>query len=186
MTTRPQDPALLKRTAWGGILTAVTVASTLAVACGTPFAALAALAALFLPRRDAFVLIGVNWLANQAIGFGWLHYPLNWDCYRGGINLCIAAVAATAAAMLAQQALRKSGTAFAVIGSFAAAFVTYEVLLFAITPWRSGGDFALPVVRYILYVNAIAFAGLLLLQTAATAVGLAVPRAGRWKDSAAA
>jgi hypothetical protein len=185
MTTRPQDSALLKRAAWGGILTAVTVASTLAAACGTPFAALAALAALFLPRRDAFVLIGVNWLANQAIGFGLLHYPLNWDCYRGGINLCIAAVAATAAAMLAQQALRKGGAAFAVIGSFAAAFVTYEALLFAISPWRSGGDFAWPVVRYILDVNAIAFAGLLLLQTAATAVGLAVPRAARWKDSAA-
>jgi hypothetical protein len=32
----------------------------------------------------------------------------------------------------------------------------------------------------------IAFAGLLFLQTAAMAVGLAVPRAVRWKDSAAA
>jgi hypothetical protein len=186
MTTRLQDSTLPKRAAWGGILTAVTVASTLAVACGTPFAALAALAALFLPRRDAFVLIGVNWLANQAIGFGLLHYPLNWDCYRGGINLCIAAVAATAASMLAQQALRKGGTAMAIIGSFAVAFITYEALLFAITPWRGGGDFAWPVVRYILYVNAIAFVGLLLLQAAAMAAGLAVPRAVRWKDTAAA
>jgi hypothetical protein len=179
MTTRQQDSALLKRAAWGGILTAVTVASTLAAACGTPFAALAALAALFLPRRDAFVLIGVNWLANQAIGFGFLHYPLNWDCYRGGINLGVAAVAATAAAMLARQALAKGRTALSVVGSFAAAFVTYEVLLFVLTPWRSGGDFALPVVRYIFYVNAIAFAGLLLLQAAAMALGLAAPRAGR-------
>jgi hypothetical protein len=176
MTTRQRDSALLKRAAWGGILTAVTVASTLAAACGTPFAALAALAALFLPRRDAFVLVGVNWLANQAIGFGLLHYPLNWDCYRGGINLCIAAVAATAAAMLARHALQKGGTALTVTGSFAAAFVTYEALFFAITPWRSGGDFALPVVGYIFYVNAVAFAGLLLLQAAAMALGLAGPR----------
>jgi hypothetical protein len=177
MTTRPQDSAFLKRAAWGGILTAVTVASTLAVACGTPFAALAALAALYLPRRDAFVLIGVNWIANQGIGFGFLHYPLNWDCYRGGINLGIAAVAGTAAAMLAHQALRKAGAVTAVIGSFAAAFITYEALLYAMTPWRSGGDFAMPVVLYILYVNAIAFAALMLLQIGAMAVGLAAPRA---------
>ncbi|MDP9008230.1 MAG: hypothetical protein M3N91_05910 [Pseudomonadota bacterium] len=185
MTIQKQDSAFFRRAAWGGILTVVTVVSTLAVACGMPFAALGTLAALYLPRRDAFVLIGVNWIANQAIGFGFLHYPLNWDCYRGGINLLAAAVAGTAAAMLAQQALRKAGAALAVIGAFAAAFVTYEVLLFAITPWRSGGDFAMPVVRYILYVNAIAFAGLLLLQTAAIAVGLAAPRAVLWKDSAA-
>jgi hypothetical protein len=114
-----------------------------------------------------------------------LHYPLNWDCYRGGINLLIAAVAGTAAAMFALQALRKAGAAIAVVGSFAAAFVAYEVLLYAITPWRSGGDFAMQVVLYILYINAIAFAGLLLLQTAAMAVGLAVPRGVLWKDSAA-
>jgi hypothetical protein len=41
------------------------------------------------------------------------------------------------------------------------------------TPWRSGGDFAMPVVLYILYVNAIAFAGLLILQIGAMAVGFA-------------
>jgi hypothetical protein len=87
--------------------------------------------------------------------------------------------------MLAQQTLRKAGAALAVIGAFAAAFITYEALLYALTPWRGGGDFAMPVVRYILYVNAIAFAGLLLLQTAAIAVGLAAPRAVLWKDSAA-
>jgi hypothetical protein len=186
MTIQKQNSAFFQRATWGGILTIVTVASTLAAACGTPFAALATLAALFLPRRDAFVLIGVNWIANQAIGFGLLHYPLNWDCYRGGINLLIAAVAGTAAAMFALQALRKAGAAIAVVGSFAAAFVACEVLLYAITPWRSGGDFAMQVVLYILYINAIAFAGLLLLQTAAMAVGLAVPRGVLWKDSAAA
>src|SRR5580704_1050942 len=107
LAKRP-DTQLAKRFAWGGILTVLTVVSTLAVACGTPFAALAALAALFLPRRDAFALIAVNWLANQAIGFGLLHYPLNWDCYRGGINLGVAALLATAAALLSQGALRNS------------------------------------------------------------------------------
>jgi hypothetical protein len=174
MAIQQQDSALFQRTAWGGILTVVTMASTLALPCGTPFVALATLAALFLPRRDAFVLIAVNWIATQAMGFGLLHFPLNWDSYRGGINLLIAAIAGTAAATLAHQALRKVGAALAVlaIGTFAASFVIYEVVLYALTPWRSGGDFAMPVVLYILYINAIAFAGLLLLRTAAMAVGL--------------
>src|SRR5216684_3913866 len=128
------DTQLAKRFAWGGILTVLTTASTLAVACGTPFAALATLAALFLPRRDALVLIAVNWLANQAIGFGLLHYPLNWDCYRGGISLGIAALLSTMAAMLAQGALRNAATTVRAIGSFAVAFVAYEGTLFLVSP----------------------------------------------------
>ena len=171
MTLQQSDTQLAQRFAWGGILTVLTVASTLAVACGTPFAALATLAALFLPRRDAFALIAVNWLANQAIGFGLLHYPLNWDCYRGGIDLGIAALLSTMAAMLAQGALRNVAATVRAIGSFAVAFLAYEGTLFAMSPSVSGADFSAPVVRYIFYVNAVAFVGLLLLQTAAAALG---------------
>jgi hypothetical protein len=171
MKLQQQDAQLAQRFAWGGILTVLTVASTLAVACGTPFAALATLAALFLPRRDAFVLIAVNWLANQAIGFGLLHYPHNWDCYRGGIDLGVAALLSTTAALLAQRALRNAATTVRAIGSFAAAFVSYEGILFLISPAGSRADFAAPVVLYILYVNAVALVALLLLQTAATAMG---------------
>ena len=171
MTFQYPNTQLTKRFVWGGILTVLTVASTLAVACGTPFAALATLAALFLPRRDAFVLIAVNWLANQAIGFGLLHYPLNWDCYRGGINLGIAALLSTMAALLAQGALRNVATTVRAIGSFAVAFVAYEGTLFLMSPAGSMADFAAPVVLYIFYVNAVAFVALLLLQTAASALG---------------
>jgi len=98
MTFQQPDTQLAKRFAWGGTLTVLTVASSLAVACGTPFAALATLAALFLPRRDAFVL-------------------------------------------------------------------------FLMSPAGSRSDFAAPVVLYILYVNAVAFVALLLLQAAAAALG---------------
>jgi hypothetical protein len=171
MTLQQPDRQLAKRFAWGGILTVLTVVSTLAVACGTPFAALAALAALFLPRRDAFALIAVNWLANQAIGFGLLHYPFNWDCYRGGIDLAIAALLSTMAAMLAQGALRNVATPLRAIGSFAVAFLAYEGALFLLSPAGSRAAFAAPVVLYIFYVNAVAFVALLLLQTAAAALG---------------
>ena len=175
MTLQQPDTQLAKRFVWGGILTVLTVASTLAVACGTPFAALATLAALFLPRRDAFVLITVNWLANQAIGFGLLHYPLNWDCYRGGINLGIAALLSTMAAMLAQRAVRNVATAVRAIGSFAVAFLAYEGSLFLMSPAGSSADFAASVVLYIFYVNAVALVGLLLLQATAAALGFISP-----------
>jgi hypothetical protein len=165
------DRQLTQRFAWGGMLTVVTVASTLAVACGTPFAALATLAALYLARRDAFALIAVNWLANQAIGFGLLHYPLNADSYRVGITLGIAALLSTLAAMLAQGALRNVAAPVRAIGSFAVAFVTYEAAFSALSPAGHVADFSLPVVLYILYVNAVAFVALLLLQSVAAALG---------------
>jgi hypothetical protein len=172
MLREQSDAPLAQRFAWGGILTVVTVASTLAVSCGTPFAALATLAALFLPRRDAFVLITVNWLANQAIGFGLLHYPLNWVSYRTGISLGVAALLSTLAAMLAQQALRNAAAAMRTLGSFGVAFITYEAAFFLVSPAGTSADFGASVVLYILCVNAIALAALLLLQTSATVLGL--------------
>ena len=57
------------------IVTSGTCLSTF-FACATPFAALATLAALKLGRRDAITVIGLVWLANQVIGYGFLGYPL--------------------------------------------------------------------------------------------------------------
>ena len=185
MTLQQPDTQSAQRFVWGGILTVLTTASTLGLACGTPFAALATLAALFLPRRDAFVLITVNWLANQAIGFGLLHYPLNWDCYRGGIDLGIAALLSTMAAMLAQGALRNVATTVRAIGSFAAAFIAYEGSLFLMSPAGSSADFAGSVVLYIFYINAVALVGLLLLQATAAVLGFISPMRAFKFDAAA-
>jgi hypothetical protein len=169
-------PSLLQRTVWGTTLTVATVVASWALACATPFAGLAALAALFLPRRDAFVLIVVTWIANQAMGFGLLDYPLDWSTLRGGLNLGVAALASTAAAIAAHRALLKTGFTIAVIGTLTAAFVGYEGTVFVLSPWRTGGDFNLSTTLYILYVNGLAFVGLLVLQSIAMAVGLTVPR----------
>jgi hypothetical protein len=195
MTNRQADGAnprpdrqLGRRLAWVTALTIVTAASSLAVACGTPFAALAALGALYLPRRDAFALILVNWLVNQAIGFAFLHYPMNWDCYREGIDVGIAAQLAAIAAMRAREALRSAAATVKALGAFAAAFITYEAALFILSPAGRAGDFAAPVVLYIFCVNAVAFVGLSLLNAAAAALGFAlkpgsIPRARTLKSS---
>jgi hypothetical protein len=172
---RPSDSALLQRMLWGSVLTVATVLGTLGFACATPFAALAALAALYLPRRDAFVLIGVNWVANQVIGFALLNYPWTWDCLRGGIGLAVASLGCTGAAMLALASLRKAAFPLVVLGVFAAAFVTYEGLCFVASLGHQEGDFTLPTVLYVLYLNGLAFVGLFVLQRIARAIGVAVP-----------
>ncbi len=176
-TARPSDSALLRRMLWGSLLTIATVTGTLALACATPFAGLAALAALFLPRRDAFVLIGVNWLANQAIGFGLMSYPWTWDTLQGGICMGVAALGCTGAAMLLSAPLRKVAFPLAVIGVFAGAFATYEGLNYVLSIGHNDGDYSLSILQYLLYLNGLAFAGLLFLQRVAEAIGVAAPRA---------
>jgi hypothetical protein len=175
MSINKRESDFAKRLGWGVILTTVTVASTLLVACGTPFVALATLGALFLPRRDAVVLIAVNWLANQTIGFAFLHYPHTWECYRGGLDIGFAAVSCVCAALLAERVLRKAAPVVAALGSFAVAFVTYEGLLYAISPHAHAADFALPIVGYIFLVNSIAFVGLLLIKALAAVLGFSFP-----------
>jgi hypothetical protein len=172
-----RDDALRQRAAWGAVLTTVSVLATLALACATPFAALAVIAVIFLPRREAFVLIGVNWLANQAIGYGLLHYPLTWSSFEGGINIGIAAMASVGASILVYRPLLKFGTAAAIVGTLATSFVVNEGALFVTAMGHFEGDFTAPITLSMFYLNGMALAGLLALQLLATAVGLVVPHA---------
>lgn len=160
------------RAAWWGILGVVTLVTTLGFACATPFAALAALAAVNLSRRDAVLLMGASWLINQAVGFTMLHYPLNWDCYRGGLDLGLAALACVGASLLVCQRLHQSKSFLALTATFAASFVAYEGLLYAVSGPSYAADFTWPIVRYILVLNALAFAVLLVMQKIVAASGL--------------
>ena len=45
-----------------------SIGFSLVFACATPFVALVTLAALTMSRRDAFIVTGAVWLANQAVG----------------------------------------------------------------------------------------------------------------------
>ena len=47
------DNVLIQRFGWSSLLIIATIAGSFVFACATPFPALGALAALFLPRRDA-------------------------------------------------------------------------------------------------------------------------------------
>jgi hypothetical protein len=72
-----------RRAGWGALLAAATITASFVFACATPFAALAALAALHMGRRDAFLFTGIAWAANQAIDYGFLHYPRSGTAMPG-------------------------------------------------------------------------------------------------------
>jgi hypothetical protein len=167
-----------RRAGWITLLTIATVAGSFVFACATPFPALAAVAALHMNRRDAFLLTGIIWFANQTVGYGFLHYPQTWDSFAWGGAIGAAAMIATGIAVGAERALRPSAWPLTMLVSFAAAFAGYEVALYAATAVLPSEPsvFGLAVMLYILEVNAIAFGGLLVLQYAGARIGLALPR----------
>ncbi|MGZ5912989.1 MAG: hypothetical protein ACXWLB_24165, partial [Reyranella sp.] len=70
-TAQPPAPTdVARRWAWVGLLGTASFGFSLVFACATPFVALVTLAALTMSRRDAFIVAGAVWLANQLVGYG--------------------------------------------------------------------------------------------------------------------
>lgn len=144
-------------------------------ACATPFAALATLAALKTDRRDMALVVGLVWLLNQAIGYGFLGYPWRWDSLAWGAAIGVAAGMSLLAAMA--LAPRRPGP-FAISLPFVGAFAAYEFSLYVtsfILPTESGA-FALSVVRQIFVVNAVVLVALIVVHWVATMTGLLAER----------
>ena len=171
-------PAEMKWGVWLGLLTASSVAFSLSLACATPFAALVTLAALNMERRNALTVTVTVWLANQAVGFGFLHYPQTFDSYAWGIAIGVAAAVALWTAMELARRMQPAGAFIETIIAFAGAFVTYEVLLYmtAFLLPGSEGAFSWPIVRWVLLINLLALTGLLALHRVASTLGLAGQR----------
>lgn len=165
---------------WLAVLVVASVAFTLGFACAVPFAAFAAAAATTLSRRDALLLTIAVWLANQIVGFTVLGYLWVADTLVWGAALGAVAVATTLAAQWAGVRFADLPSLSRTVAVFAAAFVVYEGLLFAISATALGGteNFTLPIVAYILALNAVALAGLAALHRLATAIGFIAPADG--------
>lgn len=178
MQTPTHDSVAVRRAVWIAVLVLAAIGTSLVFACATPFAALAALAAFSIDRRDAFVVTGITWLVNQAIGYGFLHYPHMWDTFAWGIAILAGAMIATAAASVTSRAVRPMGLLLTVLASFAAAFAAYEITLFATTAVlpSDSSAFSFAVVLYILKINVVAFCGLLILHYIGLRTGLARQR----------
>jgi hypothetical protein len=167
-------PIEARRWLWILLLTAASVFVTLGMACATPFAALAALAALYMSRRDGLALIGITWLADQTVGYGLLGYPRTPNSFAWGLILGVGAILALLAGQALAGRLRDRGRVVAGVAAFAGAFVAYQVVLFAATAGLTSGSeaFSLPVVGWALRVNLLSLAGLLILYRLAVWIGL--------------
>lgn len=167
-------PIEARRWLWILLLTAASVFVTLGMACGTPFVALATLAAFYMSRRDGLALIGIAWLADQAVGYGLLQYPRTLSSLAWGLILGVAAILALLAAQALAGRLRDRGRVVAGAAAFAGAFVAYQVVLFAATAGLASGSeaFSLPVVGWVLRVNLLSLAGLLILYRLGVWIGL--------------
>lgn len=116
--------------AWSAFLIVGSAVGSLALACATPFAALAAVAALTLPLRMALITSMGVWLANQAIGFGLLAYPMTasslvWGPVLGASALAATAAAAHVAGLFDRSDIRRW------LAVFAAALVVQQALVLA-------------------------------------------------------
>lgn len=172
------DHAEIRQTAlWMGALVAAAIFFSLALACGMPFAAIAGLAVLTLSPRDAVRLAGLGWLANQVIGFGFLGYPVEAMTLAWGVALGASALAAVGAAHLARRNLPGDSVSLRLILVFLAAWAGQQgtVLAASLVLGGTATAFAPHVVWFILWTNALAFAGLLSAQSLGAKAGLAAP-----------
>jgi hypothetical protein len=173
-----------RRAVWIALLVAASAAFSLGIACATPFAAFAAIAALTVPRRDALLLIGLVWFANQAVGFGMLHYPWTADCLAWGVGLGIVSMLATLGAEWAAKRFNAVPGVLVWAVAFLFAFALYEGLLFAASAIFQSGveDYTAAIVGRIFTINAAAFLGLLLANRLRVSTGLAIEPTPRFAE----
>jgi hypothetical protein len=121
------------------LLTAASCLASLVLACATPFAAFAVIAAAMLPLRPALLVVAGSWLVNQGIGFSALHYPIDPTTMAWGFVIGVAALIATTVASRVLQVPRSMRAPLAFGLALVAAYGAYELTLFAATPVLGGG-----------------------------------------------
>ena len=143
------------------LLTVSCALASFALACATPFAAFAVVAAAMLPLRPALLVVTGAWLVNQAIGFGAHHYPIDANTILWGFAIGAGALAATAASVAALRALPQKRTPLVLALTLVCAYAAYEFALFAVTPFLGGaGAFTAAIVARLGFLNAMWLIGL--------------------------
>ncbi len=154
---------------WMAFMAAASLALTLGFACAAPLAAFGAASALTLSRRNAVLATLGAWFANQAAGCTVLGYPLTAEMFAWGAVFGLGATLAVFAARWAGSRAATLFSAAAPVAAFAAAFATYQAVLFAASLAFMGGteEFTITVIGRVLAIDTIAMLTLLLLNRAA-------------------
>ena len=165
--------AMTAATIWTAILGASAIFGSYFLACVFPFAAIATIAALMLDLRRGVALVAGTWLANQIVGFAFMHYPQTLETVALGISLGLGALAAFA---VAYGVLRHGATAVRTGSALIGAFAAYQAVIFVGALGFGGAEnFSPAIIGAVALNDAIWFAGLLALRLVLTR---AVPRLG--------
>ncbi|MBO0734074.1 MAG: hypothetical protein J2P49_07105 [Methylocapsa sp.] len=156
-----------------GFLGLLGAVFTVGFSCAVPLAAFAAIGELSLGGAAAYALISAIWLANQLIGFIFLHYPLEPPAFAWGAALYASGLLGTAAAQGARSIFGGTST-LAAPATFFAAFAAYEGTLFIISVAAASGtaNFTAAIAGRVFFINGAAFAALFLLRHAGRITGL--------------
>jgi hypothetical protein len=152
---------------WSAFLVFGSTAASMIFACATPFAALAAVAAVTLPPRLALITTMGVWLGNQAVGFLMLGYPLTAGALAWGPILGGAAIVATAVAIQVSARFDRADLRYWLL-VFAAALATQQGLVLAASLFE--GTASLTVAAGVSALNAVWAAGLVVVHRLAVGV----------------
>ena len=160
MTTDPIPMNGRQTGAIVALLAASSVALTLGFACALPLAAFATISALLFRPGAAVGAVLAVWLANQIVGFGFLHYPTDASTIAWGFALGVIGLLSLGAAFLV---LSRLGGFVGMLAGFLAAFVVYEGAIYIVC-LASGtplGSFTAAIMTRVFLINAASFAVLL-------------------------
>jgi hypothetical protein len=163
---------------WIVLLTAASLATTLALACATPFAALAALAAVHMRRRDGIALMLLAWLASQLVGFLVLHYPHDVKTLCWGAGLGSAAIGALLGAALSLSWVDNASVAVRLAVAYLAGFVAFKAVVLVWALFLGGVAITLDPVIMLrqLFRDGAILIGLYALYRGLIALGVPAPR----------
>lgn len=168
-------------TLWIMLLTAASTLTTLALACATPFPALAALAAHHMRRRDGVALMLAAWGASQAVGFGLLGYACDVETLGWGAALGLAAPVSILAAYAVMDRVDGRPAIVRLALAYVVAFVAFKAVI-ALFALRLGGlatTFDPGLVARQFLRNGEILIVLLLLHRGLVALGAPVPARAR-------
>jgi hypothetical protein len=167
--TGPANTTLL----WSTVLGLTAALGSYGLACVFPFAALAALAAVTMPTRQAALLLGAMWLVNQIIGFTLLSYPHDGQAVAWGAIIGVAAFAGLGAAKLVFGSETRL-MSLRSVAALAASILAYQVIMFVGAYAMNGFESSTPaIVADVVRNDVLWFAGLGALRLA---LGLGLPR----------
>ena len=172
MNRTDRTPSAVFDGAWSVFLIVASTTGSLILACATPFAAMAAVAAATLSPRLALITVLGVWLGNQAVGFLLLDYPLTASSLTWGPALGGAALLATAAAIrVAGQFDRADIRRWVAV--FAAALVVQQGVVLAAGVLE--GSASLNVAAAVSALNTVWALGLAVLHRILTGRALGLP-----------